>query len=192
MSRVSYASAVGSIMYTMICTWLDVAYSLKIVSRYQSDLGENHWKVVKTILKYLKNIKDQRLIYDETDLKLVGFTDFNFQSDHDDSKSVSRYIFTLNSGAICWKNFKQHTVADSVCEVEYITTSDTVKKAVWLWKFIGELEVAPSIDGLVLLYCAALEPLLKPRSRSSISAPSIFYTTTTLFGSVGFRWCSRI
>ena len=42
MSRVSYASAVGSIIYAMTCTRPDVAYSLGIVSRYQSDPGENH------------------------------------------------------------------------------------------------------------------------------------------------------
>ena len=60
MSRISYASTVGSIMYTiMTCTRPDVAYSLGVVSRYQFDPGENHWKVVKTILKYLKNTKDQ-------------------------------------------------------------------------------------------------------------------------------------
>ena len=57
MSRVSYASAVGSIMYAMTCTRVDVAYSLGVVSRYQSDPGENHWKVVKAILKYLRNTK---------------------------------------------------------------------------------------------------------------------------------------
>ena len=34
MSRVSYASAVDSIMYAMICTRSDMAYSLEIVSRY--------------------------------------------------------------------------------------------------------------------------------------------------------------
>ena len=34
MSKVSYASAVGSIIYAMICTRADVAYSLGIVSRY--------------------------------------------------------------------------------------------------------------------------------------------------------------
>ena len=58
MSRVPYASAVGSIMYAMTCTRPDVAHSLGIVSRYQSDPGEAHWKVVKTILKYLRNTKD--------------------------------------------------------------------------------------------------------------------------------------
>ena len=64
-----------------------------------------------------------------SDLKLMGFTDFNFQSDHDDSKSVSGYIYILNGGAICWKNLKQHTVADSTYEVEYIMTFDAMKEA---------------------------------------------------------------
>ena len=81
----------------------DIVYSLGAMSRYQSDLGENHWKVIKIILKYLRNAKDQWLIYGESDLKLMGFTDSNIQSDYDDSKSISGYIYTVNSRAICWK-----------------------------------------------------------------------------------------
>ena len=34
MSRISYTLIVGSIMYAMICTILDMAYSLGVVSRY--------------------------------------------------------------------------------------------------------------------------------------------------------------
>ena len=139
-------------MYTMMCTRLVVAYSLGVVSRYQSDLDENYWKIVKIILKYLRNTKDQWLFYRDTDLKLVGYTDFNFQSDHNDNKSVSGYIFILNGGLICCKSFKQHTTADSICEAEYIMASDAAKEAVWLKKFINELEMVFSIDGLVLLY----------------------------------------
>ena len=86
MSRISYASVVGSIMYAMLCTRSDVAYSLGVVSRYQSHLGEAHWKVVKTILKYLRNTKDQWLIYGESNIKLVGYTNSSFMSDQDDSK----------------------------------------------------------------------------------------------------------
>ena len=41
MSRVPYASAMGSIMYAMTCTRPNVAYSLSITSRYQSDPDEN-------------------------------------------------------------------------------------------------------------------------------------------------------
>ena len=101
MSRIPYALAVDFIMYAMICIRPDMAYSLRVVSRYQSDLGKNHWKIIKIILKYLKNTKDQWLVYGKIDLKLMGFIDFNFQPDHDDSKSMSGYIYTLNSGAIC-------------------------------------------------------------------------------------------
>ena len=118
----------------------------------QSDLGENHQKVIKIDLEYLRNTKDQWLIYEEFDLKLMEFIDFTFQSDHDNCKSMSRYIFILNDGAIYWNSFKQHTMMDSVCKAEYITASEVVKEAIWLWKFIDELEVAPSIDGPILLY----------------------------------------
>ena len=78
MSRVPYASALGSIMYAMTCTRADMVYSLGVVSRYQSDPGEAYWKVVKSILKYLRNTKDQWLIYEEPDLKLIGYTESSF------------------------------------------------------------------------------------------------------------------
>jgi hypothetical protein len=42
MSRVPYASAIGSIMYAMICTRLDVSYALSVMSRYQSNPGDVH------------------------------------------------------------------------------------------------------------------------------------------------------
>ena len=42
MSRVPYASAIGSIMYAMISTHPDVSYALSMTSRHQSDPGESH------------------------------------------------------------------------------------------------------------------------------------------------------
>ena len=106
-------SAVGAIMYTMTCTHPDVAYALGVTSRYQANPGEEHWKVVKTILKYLRRTKDQFLIYGDSELKLKGYTNASFASDKDDSKSISGYVFTLNGGAVSWKSSKQAMVADS-------------------------------------------------------------------------------
>ena len=42
MSKIPYASAIGSIMYAMLCTKPDVSYALSITSIYQSDPGESH------------------------------------------------------------------------------------------------------------------------------------------------------
>ena len=42
MSKKPYASAVGSLMYVMLCTRLDIFYAVGVVSRYQSDPGVEH------------------------------------------------------------------------------------------------------------------------------------------------------
>ena len=42
MSKVPYASAVGSLMYAMVCTKPDIAHAMGVVSRYMSHLGIEH------------------------------------------------------------------------------------------------------------------------------------------------------
>ena len=79
MSRVPYASAVGSIMYAMICTLPDVSYAQSMVSRYQENPGLSHWTDVKNILKYLRNTNEMLLVYDgEQELKVKGYSDTSF------------------------------------------------------------------------------------------------------------------
>ena len=48
----------------------------------------------------------------EEDLVVNGYTDASFQSDKDDFRSQSGYVFCLNGGAVSWKSSKQSTVAD--------------------------------------------------------------------------------
>ena len=50
MNKIPYASAIGSIMYAMLCTQPDVSYALSATSRYQYDPGDAHWVAVKNIL----------------------------------------------------------------------------------------------------------------------------------------------
>jgi len=76
MSKVSYVSAVGSIMYAMISTRPDVFYALSVYNRYQSDSCESHWTTVKNILKYLRKTKNVFLVYEgEKELVVTGYTD---------------------------------------------------------------------------------------------------------------------
>ena len=42
MDKVPYASAVGSLMYVMVCTRPDIAYSVGLVSRFLSNPGKEH------------------------------------------------------------------------------------------------------------------------------------------------------
>ncbi|KAK4389842.1 Retrovirus-related Pol polyprotein from transposon TNT 1-94 [Sesamum angolense] len=99
-SDIPYASAVGSIQYVVLCSKPNVAYALSVTSRYQAYVGEAHWSAVKTILKYLKRTKDMFLIYGGEKLLLEGYSDANFQSNDDDAKSQSGFVFKLNGGVI--------------------------------------------------------------------------------------------
>ena len=96
-SKVSYASSIGSIMYAIISIRPDVSYALSVTSRYQSDPGERHWTALKNILKYLRRTKDVFLVYGGAEeLVVTGYTDASFQTDKDDSKSQSDYVFIIN------------------------------------------------------------------------------------------------
>lgn len=97
MSIVPYASAIGSIMYAMVCTRLDVSLAISMAGRFQSDRGVEHWAAVKNILKYLKRTKQMFLVYrGDEELVIKGYDDASFDTDLDDSKSQTGYVFILN------------------------------------------------------------------------------------------------
>ncbi|KAJ9537478.1 hypothetical protein OSB04_030211 [Centaurea solstitialis] len=155
MKSVPYASAIGSIMYAMLCTRPDVAYSVSVTSRYQQNPGEPHWVAVKNILKYLRRTKDMFLVFggSEDEISVTGYSDASFQTDRDDFRSQSGYVFTLNGGVISWKSSKQDTIVDSTTEAEYIAASYAAKEAVWLRNFLSDLRVVASISRPIDIFC---------------------------------------
>ncbi|KAH6800804.1 hypothetical protein C2S52_001268 [Perilla frutescens var. hirtella] len=66
----------------------------------------------------------------------LGYTDSDFQSDKDQSKSTSGYVFTLGGGAIAWRSIEQKCIADSTIEAEYVAASEAAKEVVWLRRTI--------------------------------------------------------
>ena len=52
--KIPYASTVGSLMYTMVCTRPNIGYIVGVVSRFMSNPGREYWVAVKWILRYLK------------------------------------------------------------------------------------------------------------------------------------------
>ena len=153
MSRIPFASTVGSLMYVMLCIRSDICYVVGVVSRYQFDPGEGHWIAVKHILKYLRRTRDYMLVYSSGSLKTIGYIDSNFQGDIDSRKSTSGYVFTLNGGASCWRSVKQTCVDDSTTEAKYVVASETAKEVVWLKKLLLDLQVISSADRPITLYC---------------------------------------
>ena len=54
MKVIHYASAIGSIKYAMLCTRPIVYPALGLAREYNSELGVDHWTLVKIILRGLR------------------------------------------------------------------------------------------------------------------------------------------
>src|SRR5215813_12907703 len=132
MRHIPYASAVGSLMYAMLCTRPDICFAVGVVSRFQSNPGLDHWVAVKYILKYLWRTRNYMLVYSSKDMVLRGYTDSDFQIDVDSRKSTSGSVFTLGGGAIVWRSIKQYCITDSTMEAEYAVACEAAKEVVWL------------------------------------------------------------
>jgi hypothetical protein len=64
MSHVPYASAVGSLMYAMVYTRLDIAHAVGVLSRDVSKPRKEHWTIVKRVFNYLSGIDSYGLFYE--------------------------------------------------------------------------------------------------------------------------------
>ncbi|GJR53654.1 transposable element [Tanacetum coccineum] len=151
MSRVPYASAIGSIMYAMVCTRPDIAQAVSVVSRYMDCPGKSHWEAVQWILRYLRGTTDFSLMYDSGGKTYVTeYVDSDYDGDLDRRRSLTGYVFTLGGCAISWKATLQSTIALSTTEAEYMAMAEGIKEAIWLKGLVGDLGMQQDQDQTVL------------------------------------------
>ena len=100
--RIPYVSAVGSLMYVMVCTRPDIAYAVGMVSRFLSNPGKEHWIAVKWMMRYLRGTSNLCLCFGGGKSHLVGYTDSDMAGDVDTRRSTSGYIFTFREGVVSW------------------------------------------------------------------------------------------
>ncbi|KAK9200365.1 hypothetical protein WN944_015562 [Citrus x changshan-huyou] len=139
MSRVPYASAMGSLMFAMICTRPDIAQAVGAVSRYMANPGGEHWISVKRILRYIRGTSDVALCYGGSEFTVRGYVDSDFAGDLDKRKSTTGYVFTLAGAAVSWISKLQTVVALSTTEAEYMAATQACKEAIWIQRLLEEL-----------------------------------------------------
>ncbi|KAJ4724427.1 Retrovirus-related Pol polyprotein from transposon TNT 1-94 [Melia azedarach] len=157
MSRVPYTSAVGSLMYAMVCTRPDLAQSVSVVSRFMGEPGKEHWQAVKRIFRYLKGTFDVGLIYrGDTQCLVTGFSDSDYAGDVDSRRSMTGYVFTLGSSVVSWKATLQPTVTLSTTEAEYMALTEAAKEGIWLKGLVSDLGLH---HDQAIVYCDSLSAI---------------------------------
>ena len=142
-----YQSMLGSLMYAMIGTRPDLAYSVGVLSKHSATPGLDHLLAITRVYRYLKNTMNIRLTYrgtppgarDGISSNLIGYVDADWASDPNDRRSITGYVFTLAGTAISWSSKRQHSVALSSTEAEYMAATHATKEAIWLHGLLVEL-----------------------------------------------------
>ena len=139
MQDVPYAQAIRCLLWPVVISHLDAAFTVRILSQFIQNLGPAHWEGVKRIITYLRNMKNLWLTFSGCgNTILEGFCDADWAG-QPHRHSISGYSFHMGTGAITWSSKKQYIVALLSTEAEYIAQTHAAKEAMYLRVFVQEI-----------------------------------------------------
>uniref|UniRef100_A0A2N9GV50 Reverse transcriptase Ty1/copia-type domain-containing protein n=1 Tax=Fagus sylvatica TaxID=28930 RepID=A0A2N9GV50_FAGSY len=121
MSHVPYASAVGNMMYAMVCTRPYISQAFSVVSRYMANPSKDHWQVMRWIVRYLRGIADVGLVYDMASTNsrsVVGFVNSDYAGDFDKRRSLTGYVCNVRF------HFFSENVSQGIIAVKKVSIED--------------------------------------------------------------------
>lgn len=149
-----YQQAIGSLMYPMLDTCPDLAFTVALLGRHTATPGEQHQRALDHIFRYLRGTSNWSLAFQqgrENGLTLHGYADADWANDSSDRKSTSGFVFLLAGGAISWSSKKQSSITLSSTEAEYIAGAHAIKELIWLRRLLGELGLPINTPTMLLM-----------------------------------------
>ena len=135
-----FRGKMGSLIYAMKQTRVDIAYTVGVLAKHMSNPGTAHIKALHQLLRYLKGTRDFGLTFVGKDrLEIRGYCDASWNSCSMSGKSVTGWVTTVGGTALSWKSQKQSTVAQSTAEAEYIAACSVSKECCYLKSLLFEL-----------------------------------------------------
>ena len=96
MANIPYRRVVGYLVYAMIYTRPEIAFSIGPISQYVEDLGVQHWSIIKRIMGYLQGTATHGVYYSPNtngDTQVVGYCNSDWVGELDGCKSTTGYFF---------------------------------------------------------------------------------------------------
>jgi len=80
-------------MYLASTTRPDISFPMSKLSQFVLNLGDNHWRALERVLRYLKDTMSYGIHYTGYPKVLEGFCDANWISDVDELYATNGYVF---------------------------------------------------------------------------------------------------
>jgi hypothetical protein len=86
--KVSYLTVIRSLIYAMLGTHPDLAFTVGLLSRFSTAPKKTHWEAAKHVLCYLKATTEMKLTYKRSQalhMTFHGYTDADWGGDSETS-----------------------------------------------------------------------------------------------------------
>src|SRR4051812_1573207 len=103
-----------------------------------------HYQAAVRVLRYVKGTLKFGILFPserKEESELLSFSDSDWCGDRVGRRSTYGYLFMFMGGHISWSSKKQHVVALSTCEAEYIAGAVAACQAVWLLNLLEDLKI---------------------------------------------------
>ncbi|XP_070026188.1 secreted RxLR effector protein 161-like [Nicotiana sylvestris] len=148
-----YTQIIGSLIHLMNFTRPDIAYAVCRLSRYTQNPSHDHWIALVRLMKYLRGTMNYSIKYSGFLIVLEGYSDANWISNSDETKSTSGYVFTLSGGAVAWKSAKQTIIVRSAMESEFVALELASNEAEWLKNLLASIPLGIKPTPSVSMHC---------------------------------------
>ena len=148
-----YQELTGSLNHLAVFSRPDISYSVSKLSQFNSKPTATHFKMGLHIIRYLKKTRNYCLIYRQgvNSPQPIMYSDSGFAEDMEDRKSHSGFVQLMSNAAVVWKSSKQHNVAFSTMEAEYVAAAEAAREALARKQFLEELHMPCATNPITIL-----------------------------------------
>jgi hypothetical protein len=137
-----YNKGVGSLLWIARQTRPDLEWVTNHLSQFLSDPRPEHWALFIHVLRYLSGTRYFVFRYFRSPRKILMRTDSDWAPKEEEKRrSTSAYVSLWGNCALSWKSKKQDSTAESSAEAELIALALGAKEAIWMRRFLGELDI---------------------------------------------------
>ena len=136
-----FRQLLGSLLWIARCTRPDITFAIVYMSHSCAAYSSTHFGALKRILKYLYHTRSVKLVIrqprSDGPIPVSVWSDADWASDKATRRSVSGHLVTIGKSPVSWGSKRQHTVAMSSCESEYMAMSEAAKSGLYVIQLRG-------------------------------------------------------
>lgn len=159
-----YREAVGALMYLMLGTRPDLAFSVSVLSRTLENPTAEDILRLKRVFRYVAGTINYGITY-KSKIKgdsLECYSDADFGGCTKTGRSTSGVVINYAGGIISWLSQRQAMVATSTTEAEIVAAHEAVKEVIWLSRLFNQITKLNHIPMLHIDNAAAVKLAQNP------------------------------